>query len=72
MKLEVTRKNHSRIEVIKDGKRRRKSYGVGDTFEGTEKELKAFSDRLKVSDERAKPGPKPKVKEDSKPEGQEG
>lgn len=65
MKLEVTRKSHSRIEV-KDGKRRRKQYGVGDTFEGTEKEMKAFKDRLKVSEERAKPGPKPKVQEETK------
>lgn len=68
MKLEVTRKGHSRIEVLEGGKRQAVNYGVGDTFEGTEKELKAFKDRLKVSDERAKPGPKHKVREESKPE----
>lgn len=41
MKLRVTRKGHARPEggrVV--------TYWPGDTFDGTERELKAFSDRL--------------------------
>lgn len=43
MKLQVTRKGHARRD--ENGKRR--YYREGDTFEGTEKELRAFKDRLK-------------------------
>ena len=50
MRLEVTRKSHSRSEPSKKGgKRRLVSYEQGDTFDGTERELLAFSDRLKAS-----------------------
>lgn len=49
MRLEVTRKSHSRSEPSKDGKRRVVTYRQGESFDGTERELTVFSDRLKAS-----------------------
>ena len=63
MRLEVTRKSHHRSEPSKGGKRRAVTYRVGDSFEGTERELLAFSDRLKASIPE-KPKRKPKVEDD--------
>lgn len=66
MKLRVTRKAHSRVVPVKGGGKRRVRLMPGDTFEGTERELAAFRDRLE------KAGPdKPKA-EDSKPEAKSG
>ena len=55
MQLRVTRKGHTRSETDKDGRLVAVHYGKGDTFDGTEKELKTFGDRL----ERVSGGDKP-------------
>lgn len=62
MKLKVTRKGHNRIERTKDGKRTM-HYAPGDTFTGTERELKAFRDRLESVEEA-----KPKTRKAKEPE----
>ena len=63
MRLEVTRKSHSRSEPSKGGKRRVVTYREGESFSGTERELLAFSDRLKAS-----VPDKPKREKESEPE----
>ena len=50
MRLKVTRKGHNRIERAKDGMRSM-HYAPGDTFTGTERELRAFGDRLEKVEE---------------------
>lgn len=66
MKLEVRYGIHTRREVVgkKDGKdvRATKQYKAGETFDGTEKELKAFKQKLKAA-EQPKPKPAPKKSE---------
>lgn len=52
MRLEVYRKSHGRRE-----KGRLVSYGVGDQFEGTQKELRAFADRLREVESEAQETP---------------
>lgn len=68
MKLEVKYGIHTRREVVgkKDGKdvKATKHYKAGETFDGTEKELKAFSQKLAKAAEQApakKSAPKAKV-----------
>ena len=65
MKLKVTRKYHTRPEADKDGRLRRVRYETGDTFDGTERELLVFGDRLEKADAQAsaKPEPEPEPKE---------
>ena len=61
MRLEVTRRSHHRSEPSKKGgKRRVVTYRTGESFDGTERELLAFSDRLKASVPE-KPKRKPKA-----------
>lgn len=57
MKLKVTRKGHNRYEG--DGLDKKVvTYKVGDTFEGTERELAAFKDRLTSAEGEAPKGGK--------------
>lgn len=61
MKLKVTRKSHVRPE---DG--RAVTYSPGESFDGTEAELKAFGDRLeKVAGKPRKRKPKDAADSDS-------
>lgn len=57
MKLKVTRKGHNRYEG--EGREAKLvTYKVGDVFEGSERELAAFKDRLAVAEEAAPKKPK--------------
>lgn len=59
MQLRVTRKSHTRSETGKDGRLVAVRYDKGKTFDGTERELKTFGDRLeRVSGGGDKPPPK--------------
>lgn len=57
IKLQVAHKGHGRMEAAKDGKKVRKYYAVGETFMGTESELKTFKGRLVRAGEAGKSAP---------------
>ena len=69
-KVKVTRRSHTRVERSPGG-RKNVRYNVGDTFTATDRELKAFSDRLEKvggaeTAEPAKPAPtKSKMKDEA-------